>query len=258
MMVSTDELHPVVCEVLRAKAGYCLGFEDGNWYDSQMAYAYSRSVADIDCLGHGLDIVEFGCFTGIVSASLKRLGHHVVASDVEFVTTDIQNAAFFSSEDLEVVPHDLSVLPLPFPSEAFDMIVFTEILEHLNFNPLPLLREFYRILRPGGLVYCATPNLASLVNRLSMLRGVSYINPVEHLHWNLEPNTGMSVGLHWREWTKSELIELFSGCGFKLNRHCYCKLSNKKSGFPRRQLVAMTYSIFPSLLPGQVTVFGKA
>jgi 2-polyprenyl-3-methyl-5-hydroxy-6-metoxy-1,4-benzoquinol methylase len=251
-------LHPVVAEVLQRKSAYLLDFEDGNQYDSLMVHAYSRTVADVNTIGANLDIIEFGCFTGIVSASLSRLGHRLTASDIQFVLADLNNSSFLASESIKAVPHDLAASPLPFSSESFDVIVFTEVLEHLNFNPLPLLSEFHRILRPKGVVYLTTPNLVSASNRMLMIKGTSFMNPVEHLRWNLKPATGMSVGLHWREWTKEELVELFSESGFALKHHNYMLLSPNQSGFPRKQLVSAMYSLLPSLMPGQVAVFTKS
>ncbi len=200
-------------------------------------------------------ILEFGCFTGIVSASLQRLGHSVTGSDIHFVLADEQNAAFFAEEGVSLWPHDLAVVPLELPSCSFDLIILTEVIEHLNFNPIPLLTEFARILRPGGMVYCATPNLADIHNRLRLLLGRGITNPVEQLIMNLKPGTGMAVGLHWREWTKSELQQLFAVAGFGLKWHRYGLLTPNQSGFPRKQLVRLMYAVAPSLMPNQVAVF---
>lgn len=243
--------------MLKKKSQISIGFENGNAYDDQMRSAYSRTVSDVDRLGHGLDIVEFGCFTGIVSASLRRLGHRVIASDMPFVLEDEQNSRFLSNEGVEFCPHDLALLPLPFEADAFDVIVLTEVIEHLNFNPIPLLREFWRILKPSGIVYCATPNLASLINRVRLFSGLGIMNPVTHLIWNLTPGTGMSVGLHWREWTKKELVDLFAVAGFGLVSHQYGLLSSSGSSFPRKQVVGLAYTLFPFLMPNQVAIFRK-
>jgi SAM-dependent methyltransferase len=46
--------------------------------------------------------------------------------------------------------------PLPFPDEAFDVIVCSHILEHLS-QPQNLVSEAYRMLRPGGLFAVGVP-----------------------------------------------------------------------------------------------------
>lgn len=57
------------------------------------------------------------------------------------------------------------LIPAAAPRGAFDIVVFTEIIEHIN-DPLPVLREIAALLRPGGAVYITTPNFASLERRL--------------------------------------------------------------------------------------------
>lgn len=128
--------------------------------------------------------MEVGAFTGIVSAALANLRHEVTASDIPFVLADERNSAFLRSEGVKTLPHDLSVLPFPAPSFEFDLVVMNEVLEHLNFNPIPLLRELARVLKPGGLFYCATPNLPKIQTRLRLLRGKGIMNPVSYLVLN--------------------------------------------------------------------------
>jgi SAM-dependent methyltransferase len=172
-----------------------------------------------------------------------------------FVLADERNSAFFRSEGVKTLPHDLSIFPFPAPYFEFDLVVMNEVLEHLNFNPIPLLRELSRVLKPGGFLYCATPYLSKIKTRLRLLRGKGIMNPVSNLVFNLKPETGMSVGLHWREWTKDELIQLFTEAGFTLTFHKYGMLKNNVSSFPRKQLISLMYALMPSLRENQVGVF---
>jgi 2-polyprenyl-3-methyl-5-hydroxy-6-metoxy-1,4-benzoquinol methylase len=249
--------HLVVVEVLREKSKHTLSFEDGRGYDKKMANAYSRTVADIDKLGSKMEILEVGCFTGIVSASLSRLGHTVTGSDIPFVLRDEANLRFLVAEGVRPLAQDLIACAFDLPAESFDLIVFNEVLEHLNFNPIPLLREFRRLLKPGGLVYCATPNLSRIHARLNFVRGRSHANPVSDLIRNLQPETGMAVGLHWREWTRKELIELFSVSGFSLVEHRYDQVAPNIAPFPRKQMIRAMYKLFPAFCSHQVGVFKR-
>jgi 2-polyprenyl-3-methyl-5-hydroxy-6-metoxy-1,4-benzoquinol methylase len=51
-----------------------------------------------------------------------------------------------------------------FPEASFDALTLIEVLEHLR-EPLPLLAECRRILRPGGILLATTPNAASWTAR---------------------------------------------------------------------------------------------
>lgn len=61
--------------------------------------------------------------------------------------------------------------PLPVAGESFDAVVGSEVIEHLE-NPRATAREWFRLLRPGGLLVCSTPNNESWRSILSLvLRG---------------------------------------------------------------------------------------
>src|SRR5207244_2574644 len=49
---------------------------------------------------------------------------------------------------------------LPFPDQSFDYLTSHEVIEHVE-EPATALREFARVLRPGGICVIATPNGAS-------------------------------------------------------------------------------------------------
>lgn len=57
------------------------------------------------------------------------------------------------------------LFPQGAPEAAFDIVVFTEIIEHNNI-PGPVLENIARLLRPGGCIYITTPNFNSLEKRL--------------------------------------------------------------------------------------------
>ena len=56
---------------------------------------------------------------------------------------------------------DLQARRLPWPSDSFDTLVSQHVIEHLElFSELmPLLREFRRILKPGGSIWLSCPDM---------------------------------------------------------------------------------------------------
>ncbi|HEY1718255.1 MAG TPA: class I SAM-dependent methyltransferase [Verrucomicrobiae bacterium] len=63
---------------------------------------------------------------------------------------------------------DLNREKLPYPDGVFDVVTATEVVEHLE-NYRNVLREFSRVLKPGGLCVLTTPNILSLNSRLRFL-----------------------------------------------------------------------------------------
>jgi len=232
-----------------------VGFEDLARYNRIIGHTHMRTVADVAATSGVETILEIGFFTGAVSLALVRLGYAVTASDLPFVANEPRLRGFLENEGIAIVPWDLSDQRAPFDDRSFDLIVFTEVLEHLSFNCIPLLRELARILKPGGTIYCATPNLAALGNRLRLARGQDIGNSAGMLTVGLEPGSGASVGLHWREHTKQSLIELFEASGFDCIDHRFVTTNPVRGAFPKSVVKAALFAAIPSLLGGQVAVF---
>jgi len=60
------------------------------------------------------------------------------------------------------VIHDLNVYPYPFEESSVDKIWAKHIIEHVN-DPRMFIKEFYRILKPGGTAFIETPHFSCRV-----------------------------------------------------------------------------------------------
>lgn len=65
-------------------------------------------------------------------------------------------------------PADLDAIELPIETDAADVTVAAEVIEHLE-NPRAFVRELARVTRPGGRVIVSTPNQLSLLSLLTLL-----------------------------------------------------------------------------------------
>ena len=71
-------------------------------------------------------------------------------------------------EDVDVKVVDLSNEGLPFQDASFDLVTCTEVIEHLE-HYRRILREIYRVLKPGGTLVLSTPNILNLKSRIRFL-----------------------------------------------------------------------------------------
>lgn len=60
---------------------------------------------------------------------------------------------------------DLNHQALPYPNNQFALVMCIETIEHLE-NFRGMVREIYRVLKPGGLAVISTPNVLNLRSRL--------------------------------------------------------------------------------------------
>jgi len=120
-----------------------------------------QSRLDIACrLVDGLEVLDAGGGTGIGAKRYVDSGAaRVVSLDVNHEAIDIgrQSLTKKQRERIEFVPWDLNVTPLPFEDASFDLIVCLEVLEHIHAQSAAI-REFERLLRPGGQLLISVPD----------------------------------------------------------------------------------------------------
>lgn len=119
--------------------------------------AYVRTIKDtVPLLTEGAKVLEIGSLLGVVSIALTKLEFKVTGTDIpEFFASD-KLQALYRKNSIAFDKINLHDYKLPYPDQSFDLVIMCEVLEHLNFNPLPVLQEINRILKPGAYIYIAT------------------------------------------------------------------------------------------------------
>ncbi len=130
-----------------------------------------RSFAPYRQSGRLLD-VGFGA--GALLAVAKAEGFRPYGIEVSALAVEQAKAHGFA----DVVQGDF--LEAPYPPGHFDVVVMSELIEHLT-NPLAFARRAQELLRPGGLLYLTTPHGRGVSGRL-LEEEWSVCSPPEHLH----------------------------------------------------------------------------
>lgn len=236
-----------------------IGDVDGEYtYLSNAKLSYKRTIRDVlTCfekqpyVTKTIKILEIGSFLGVVSIVLAKLGFSVSSLDIQEYMKNLKLKERYCFYGVETLAANLKEYCIPEVSGKFDFVIMCETLEHLNFNPLPVLSEINRVLTPHGYLYLSLPNQASLVNRVKLLFGRSIHNPVKDFAEQLDKTTNMLVGIHWREYTGDEMQELVEMSGFSIASHQF--YTTHKASVPARA----AYVLFPKLRSNQTIIARK-
>jgi SAM-dependent methyltransferase len=129
----------------------------------------SSILKNIDALGLPTTsrVLDLSCGEGEILQHLAERGYPVEGThycDNDYI---IQHPSPILREATLHNPVDLTQ-PLPFEDESVDLVLATEVLEHLP-SHAPLLQEIGRILKPGGFFLFSTPNCHRALSRLQFL-----------------------------------------------------------------------------------------
>ncbi|MDT8375492.1 MAG: class I SAM-dependent methyltransferase [Mariprofundaceae bacterium] len=106
---------------------------------------------------------------------------------------------------------------LPFEDSSLDLVVASEIFEHL-ISPLLFLEETSRTLKPGGLMLLTTPNVSHIGAIVHLLKGGSNYERLERSPMFLVEDEWRG---HIRFYSKAELEWLGERYGFEVIDHRY-------------------------------------
>lgn len=161
-------------------------------------------------------LLDLGAGMGNLSRRLHATGifSQVTAADIVPRPAGLPEAIDWLAGDVNE--------PLPCPPGAFDTIVCSEVIEHLE-NPRALLREVARLLAPGGLAVLSTPNCENIRSLVALaIRG--------H-HWAFGPN---SYPAHLTALTRLDLRRCCEEAGLTEWR---CQYTNT-GGLPGRPAIS--------------------
>ncbi|MBI3980146.1 MAG: class I SAM-dependent methyltransferase [Chloroflexi bacterium] len=105
-------------------------------------------------------LLDVGCGSGDFLAAMARAGWTAVGLDVAHAVV----RACVAAHALPAV-EAVADLSMPFRAEAFDVITYWDVLEHLH-DPRRALAEARRLVRPGGTLVVTVPDAASFQARL--------------------------------------------------------------------------------------------
>ncbi|MEI9813201.1 MAG: glycosyltransferase [Acidobacteriota bacterium] len=161
--------------------------------------------------------LEMGAYLQITPALKSKLGYGEVRGCYfgELGRTDKRRVVSEDGEEFECfIDHfDAERDRFPYEDGSYATVLCCELVEHLPTDPMHMMGEINRILRPGGHLVMTTPNVASLRAVAGILQG---FHPMLFPAY-IRPNPGGDPDpRHAREYTPHELQMLFHDSGFEV------------------------------------------
>jgi SAM-dependent methyltransferase len=129
-------------------------------------------------IGIERDVLDIGCRDGTLT-QYYCAGNHVVGVDVDQeALKQCERLTGITTQWLDISNG------LPFADGSFDVVVASEVFEHLPW-PHQAAQEVARVLRPGGRFVGSVPNAFRLKNRLLFLVGKEFeVDPTHLRHFS--------------------------------------------------------------------------
>ena len=104
-------------------------------------------------LAPGRRVLDIACGPGYGTGMLLQRGCDAIGADYDEELVCMARSAWGAERFLVA-----NALALPFADASFDVVVTFETIEHVS-DGAAFLNEMRRVLRPGGLFMCSTPNI---------------------------------------------------------------------------------------------------
>lgn len=221
-----------------------------DYYDLKREY-YADIVTRVGELADEGSVLDVGSAPHHITYLLQERGYDVVALDIK----PERLSEFIDATGIDVRKCDIEREPFPIDRQ-FDIVLLTEVFEHLRINPPAVLERIHGSLRPGGKLLLTTPNLYSLTTIYNFLiRGRGIGDPVRA--WRKLDRLG-HMG-HVRLYSTEEMRQFLNNAGFAVRSTDY---ANWASPAGRNHslfgpLARLAYRLRPSLRKFQILVAEK-
>ena len=158
-------------------------------------------------------IVDVGCGDGSATHLVSGLNARNTVIGVDWSATALAQAR---ARGLLVVQGGVDSAGLPFPDGCADVVIMSELIEHLV-DTDAAVDEVRRVLCPGGVLLLSTPNLAAWFNRGLVCLGIQPVFSEVSLR-GIYGRPGHEVVGHLRLFTRRALVEFLTARGFRCER----------------------------------------
>jgi 2-polyprenyl-3-methyl-5-hydroxy-6-metoxy-1,4-benzoquinol methylase len=124
-------------------------------YGSGPPVPANPTIVDLSAALLGASILDFGCGSGDLVAKLRALGRDAIGIEIDRPAIREHQSA----DAAQFVKLYDGSLPLPYPDKAFDSVIATEVIEHVD-DPRAVANELMRVCRTSILI--TVPDMSSI------------------------------------------------------------------------------------------------
>lgn len=159
--------------------------EDRHWWFATRTWSL-LNLLDANVARRGGDVLDIGCGAGNMIHHLSRYGR------VKGIEVDARPVTMAQARGYDVRQAD-ATQRIPFPEASFDLVTALDVIEHVDADEA-ILREAYRVARPGATLAISVPAFQWLWSYNDVLNG------------------------HKHRYTPRELRERVERAGFRVKR----------------------------------------
>lgn len=215
--------------------------EQGYFYHMKSRYKFLLST--VERYASGKRVLEIGSEPYQIPVCLQEMGYEVIGIDID----PSRGEKHIEDHGLDIRAADLNQDELPLENDSVDVVIFSEVFEHL-FQPLHALREIHRVLKRDGIMLLTTPNLYRLGNIVRFIKGGGFDNAYNQ--WEKQETIG-HMG-HVRQYSKPQLRTFIEKVGFEIVDADYVNFTKSSHRFA--PIVNLAYRLLGFTRPFQYAV----
>jgi len=165
-------------------------------------YRRHHNIWLVSLIPSGTKVLDVGCGAGRLGAVLQQeKGCTVYGVDISAAAVAEARTVLHAVEKMDI-EHE----SVPFVDDRFEVVIFSDVLEHLV-DPEAAVKKFLPFLDREGVVVASIPNIANISIRLRLLLG----------QWNYQASGILDYG-HLRFYTLATMGQLWQRCGLRIVR----------------------------------------